>query len=154
MSKAKITIDEGADKNVATHTFTEGGEERNIERVSISVGPLALPSSPQVSEETATGDYPTTAIDVVGNGSIVVQPQFSDSSGTAKAKFLFYDSNNVLISVSDEKTFTAGTDQNSASKYIGTTVFIDNKAIGASSLKVRITEVPSSGNVSFAVATI
>lgn len=153
MAKSRIIIDEGSDKNVATHTFTEGSEERNIERIALASGPLALPDTPQVSEETSTGDYPANPASVVGSGGITIQALLSATSQTAKANILFYDANDVLLGVSDEYTFEGGDDTRD-SKYIGTAVFIDNTVMGVAGIKIRITTVPTSGNVSFAIACI
>lgn len=152
MAQGKISIAEGSDKNIAAHSFTEDAETRYVERVAPGAGVLTLPSA-QVSEETSTGTYPASAIDITGKAGITVKASFSTDSDTCKVKLLFSDSAGGLIGLSDEYTIS-NTAVADGARYLGSALLVDNQLLAASGVKIVITEAPSSGNVSFYVAGV
>jgi len=152
MATGKISITEGSDKSIASHSFTEDAETKHVERVAPGSGILTMPATAQVAEKTTSGTYPATVIDIIGKPRIVIKSDFSASDGTAKARIQFFDSTGSLIGQSDEYSISnSGVQDNS--RYVGNMLAIDN-TIGASGLKVTLTEAPASGNVSFYVAGI
>ena len=153
MAKGYINISEGSDKKVASHSFTEDSETKHVERVAPGAGVLVVPGTAQVSEETSTGTYPATAIDVTGKAGIVVKSTFSNDSATCKVKFLFLDSAGSPIGVSGEYTLS-NSGVADGSRYIGSAFMIDNQQLAASGVKIVITTAPASGNVSFFIAGV
>jgi hypothetical protein len=152
MASGKISIAEGTDKNIAAHSFTEDSETRYVERVAPGSGVLTLPGTAQIAEKTAAGTYPATAIDITGKGRIIIKSDFSTDNGTAKARLQFFDSAGRLMGQSDEYDIT-NTGIQDSSRYVGNMLAVDN-TIGASGIKINVTAVPSSGNVSLYVAGV
>lgn len=147
MAKGYINISEGSDKKVASHSFTEDSETKHIERVAPGAGIAAVPGTAQVAEEDSTGTYPASAIDLTGWAGIVMKSSFSTDSDTCKLRIVFYDASSNIIGVTDEYSIS-NTQQADGARYVGSTLIIDNQFLGASGLKVVITEAPASGNVS------
>jgi hypothetical protein len=153
MATGKISITEGSDKNIASHSFTEDSETKHVERVAPGAGVVTIPGTAQVSEQSSTGTYPASAIDITGKAGIVIKSSFSVSTSTCKVKVLFLDSSGAMIGLSDEYTIP-NSESADGSRYLGGSLLVDNRLLGASGVKIVITEAPASGNVSFYVAGI
>ncbi|RLE37385.1 hypothetical protein DRJ17_06725 [Candidatus Woesearchaeota archaeon] len=154
MSKSHVSVFEGQDKNIATYEFSEDGVSKHIERFAPNSGICTLPSSPQVYQVSATGLYPSgDPIDVVSAGMIVIKSSFSEDGQSVTFKIVFYDSNGALIGESNEVT-VATTGRSDGTRYLGMTTIVDNQLIGASGIKIDVTQAPSSGNVSLYVAGV
>jgi len=152
MATGKITVAEGSDKAVASHSFTEDAETKHVERVAPGAGVITIPGTAQVAEQTSTGAYPASAIDITGKARVIIKADFSANDGTAKARLQFFDSAGSLIGQSDEMDISnTGVQDNS--RYVGNMTAVDN-SFGASGLKIVITTAPASGNVSFYVAGV
>jgi len=153
MATGKITVAEGSDKAVASHSFTEDAETKHVERVAPGAGVITLPGTAQVAEQTATGTYPATAVDVTGKAGIVVKSSFSNDSASCKVMLLFFDSAGEFIGQSDEYDI-ANSALADGARYLGSTLIVDNQVLASSGLKIKITTAPASGNVSFFVAGV
>ncbi len=153
MATGKISITEGSDKSIASHSFTEDAETKHVERVAPGAGVLTVPGTPQVSEQSSTGTYPASAIDITGKAGIVIKTTFSVDSDTCKVKLRFYDSAGAFVGISAE-TSVGNTAIADGARYMGAAILVDNRFLGASGLKIDITEAPASGNVSFAVSGV
>jgi len=153
MSTSFVGITEGNDKNIATHSFTEDGIEKQAERVAIGTGILIFPGTPQVNSVSTTGIYPSSSfVNIDGLGYVIVKTAFSDTGQTCKIKLVLYDLNGKLIGETSEQTIT-DMGKTEDSKYIGQMLTFENK-IGASKFKIEITQTPSTGDVSFYIAGV
>lgn len=145
MATGYIGVTEGANKKVATHSFTEDGTTKHVERVAPGAGVVTLPTTAQISGVTQTGLYPTNAIDIQGKSRIVLKTQYEDSTNYAKIRGVFYDSASIVIGASEEITvnnqgFADG------SYYLGDIVVFSNEC-GAKEFKVQVTSI-SGGTMS------
>ena len=139
MATAYIGVTEGADKKVATHSFTEDGTTKHVERVAPGVGVVTLPTTAQITGVTQTGLYPASAIDVQGKSRIVLKTQYEDSSNEISIRGVFYDSASTVIGCSEEVSvgnqgFADG------SYYLGDIVVFSNEC-GAKEFKVQVTSI-------------
>ncbi len=155
MGKGYIGLTEGSDKNIASHSFTEDAVTKHVERVAPGAGVLTLPGTAQVSEENSTGTFPASPIDVTGMAGISVKSSFSVDEETCKVKVQFHDSAGEIIGVSDEYTLpNSSVAESSPARYVGGMLLLDNRLLGASGVKIIITEAPATGNVSLFVAGV
>ena len=152
MATAYVGVKEGTDKKIATHSFTEDGTEKHVERIALATGVLSFPATPQIDAVSATGLYPATAIDISGLGYVAVKTAFSDTEQSCKIKLVLYDANDKLIGETSEQTI-ADTGRIEDTKYIGQILIFENK-IGSSRLKIDVTQIPETGTVSFFVAGV
>lgn len=125
--------------------------------LDFGVGQANFPSA-QISAESAAGLYPTSAIDISGKKQVIIKTSFSVAAAIQEFRILIYDADDELMgclpSVSEVYTAVASAaEQDGASRYIGT-MFVFTNVSGASSIKIRMTDVPSSGNVSFFIAGV
>ena len=154
MSTADIEITEGAGIPIAAHTISEDSETKYIERIAVGSGAIALPTTAQIETETVAGTYPSSSIDVQGKGRIVIKSSFSVNTDTCVYYLQFYDINDVLIGESDDYYEIANSGiLDSFSRYVGTMVVINNE-FGFCGIKIRLSSIPASGNVSFYVAGV
>ena len=126
--------------------------------LDFGVGQVNLPATAQIAAESAAGLYPTSAIDISGKKQVIIKVSFSVASAIQEFRILMFDSDSELMgclpSVSEVYTAVASaTEQDGASRYIGT-MFVFSNESGATSLKIRMIGTPSSGNVSFFVAGV
>lgn len=153
MSTGKITIAEGSDKAIASHSFTEDAETKHVERVAPGTGVLTIPGTAQVAEKTATGTYPASPVSVVGMAGILIKASFSATGISCAYRVQLFDSAGTIISESDEYAI-ANTEVADGARYVGSAIIIDNRFIGASGIKINLTTAPASGNVSFFVSGV
>ena len=153
MAKGKISIAEGADKAIASHSFTEDAETKHVERVAPGAGVLALPGTAQVAEETEAGAYPASPVSVVGMAGILIKTSFSATGISCAYRVQLFDSADTIISQSDEYAI-GNTEVADGARYVGSAIIIDNRFIGAAGIKINLTTAPASGNVSFFVSGV
>lgn len=132
------------DDKIATHSFTEGAEERHVERIAPAAGVLGawdVTASP-----TATGLVGSFTLDTTGKGRIIVGCLCNAALATTfKFRLVFANSSSQVVGTTAEvtSTLTETTDGGSPAKRYGTvTVFAND--IGASSAKMYITALPES----------
>ena len=136
------SIEYGADR-LATHSFSEGGQTKNVERVAPGSGVLGawdVTASP-----TATGLVSSFSLDTVGKGRIVVGCLCNAALATTfKFRLVFRNSVNQIVGTTAEvtSTLTEIDDGGSPAKRYGTvTVFAND--LGASSAQMYITALPA-----------
>ena len=136
------SIEYGADR-LATHSFIEGGQTKNVERVAPGSGVLGawdVTASP-----TATGLVGSFTLDTVGKGRIIVGCLCNAALATTlKFRLQFKNSAGTVVGMSAEatSTLTETTDGGSPAKRYGTvTVFAND--LGASSAQMYITALPA-----------
>jgi hypothetical protein len=160
MSTNKIGFTEGSGINIGTHSFSEGGLTKHIERVAPGTGTLTAPvsgSSFLDSISTITL-YPTAGnpIDISGKARVTIKTSFSTASATADFKILMYDSANTLMgilpSVSEVYTAISSSSEQDNSRYIGSMYLFSNDG-GMSGIKIRLSTI-STGNISFYIGGI
>ena len=137
------SIEYGADR-LATHSFSEGGQTKNVERVAPGSGVLAdwaVTASP-----TSVGLVGSFSLDTVGKGRIVVGCLCEAAlAATFKFRLIFRNSANQVVGTTAEvtSTLTEVDDGGSPAKRYGTvTVFAND--LGASSAQMYITALPAS----------
>ena len=137
------SIEYGADR-LATHSFSEGGQTKNVERVAPGSGVLGawdVTASP-----TATGLVSSFSLDTVGKGRVVVGCLCKAALATTfKFRLVFRNSANQVVGTTAEvtSTLTEIDDGGSPAKRYGTvTVFAND--LGASSAQMYITALPAS----------
>ena len=136
------SIEYGADR-LATHSFSEGGQTKNVERVAPGSGVLAdwaVTASP-----TSVGLVGSFSLDTVGKGRIVVGCLCEAAlAATFKFRLVFRNSTNQVVGTTAEvtSTLTEVDDGGSPAKRYGTvTVFAND--LGASSAQMYITALPA-----------
>ena len=136
------SIEYGADR-LATHSFSEGGQTKNIERVAPGSGILADWAA--TASPTATGLVSSFSLDTVGKGRIVVGCLCNAALATTfKFRLVFRNSANQVVGATAEvtSTLTEIDDGGSPAKRYGTvTVFAND--LGASSAQMYITALPA-----------
>ena len=137
------SVEYGADR-LATHSFSEGGQTKNVERVAPGSGVLGawdVTASP-----TATGLVGSFTLDTTGKGRIIVGCLCDAAlAATLKFRLVFSNSSSQVVGTTAEvtATLTETTDGGSPAKRYGTvTVFAND--LGASSAQMYITELPAS----------
>ena len=128
---------------IATHSFSESGQTKNVERVAPGAGVLGtwdVTASP-----TATGLVGSFSLDTVGKGRIIVGCLCNAALATTlKFRLVFSNSSSQVVGTTAEvtATLTETTDGGSPAKRYGTvTVFAND--IGASSVQIYVTALPS-----------
>ena len=109
------------------------------------VEPIIMPASPQISDVTTTGLFPTNAISCLYKSRIALKTTFSANNLTSKARLIFYDQSNNIIGDTDEFIIKNTTIVESG-RYRGS-LFVFANEMGASSFKIRITSAPTPGNL-------
>ena len=128
---------------IATHSFSEGGQTKNVERVAPGSGVLGawgVTASP-----TATGLVSSFSLDTVGKGRIVVGCLCNAALATTlKFRLVFRNSANQVVGTTTEvtSTLTETTGGGSPAKRYGTITVFSND-IGASSVQMYVTTLPS-----------
>jgi len=102
MATSYIQVTEGADKKVATHSFSEDGETKHVERVTWGAGLITMPTTPQISEESQTSLYPMQNDD--------------PSSSTLTSNFNSFSASNAVDDDTDTKAWD--TNGNSPGDYL------------------------------------
>jgi len=139
MATGYVGVTEGEDKKIATHSFSEDGTTKHVERVAPGVGVITLPTTPQISGVTETGLYPTDPINVEGKSRIVLKTLYEDSSNEIAIRGAFYDSSGNIIGYSEEVSIgNQGIAE--GSYYLGDVVVFSNDA-GAKEFKVKVTNI-------------
>ena len=136
------SVEYGADR-LATHSFSEGGQTKNVERVAPGSGVLGawdVTASP-----TATGLVGSFTLDTTGKGRIIVGCLCEAALATTlKFRLQFKNSAGTVVGLSAEVTsaLTEVDDAGSPAKRYGTvTVFAND--VGASSVQMYVTALPS-----------
>ena len=136
------SIEYGADR-LATHSFSEGGQTKNVERVAPGSGVMAdwaVTASP-----TAVGLVGSFSLDTVGKGRIIVGCLCNAAlAATFKFRLVFRNSANQVVGTTAEvtSTLTEVDDGGSPAKRYGTVTVFDND-LGASSAQMYITALPA-----------
>lgn len=146
MTEQVIAVTEGSGKNVSTVQCTINSTTVQIERALEGMGLITLPGTPQVSEVSATGLVSMTAIDVQGRFYIICKNTFNDNTASAKYRVAFYDTASTLIGFSSEVTIN-NLGIADSTRYFGDNCIYSND-FGASSIKIYITEISASDNIS------
>lgn len=150
MALNKIGYTEGSGLNIASHSFSEGGNTVHCERTALATGIATLPGSPQVDTENTVSVFPADPIDITGLAVIGIKANFSGNNVETTIKLRFYDSADVLIAESSVYTILNTTVADDT-RYLGTFLEFYNK-FGACGLKISILTIPTnSGDVSFYV---
>jgi hypothetical protein len=150
MSEQIISVTEGSGKNVSTVQATINSQTVQIERSIAGSGVITLPGTPQVSAVSSTGLVTMTAVDVQGRFYIICKNTFNDNAASAKYRIAFYDSASTLIGYSNEITIdNLGILE--SSRYIGDNCIYSND-FGAKEIKIYITEISASDNISIYIA--
>ncbi len=145
-SNSQVAFTPGSGANIATHSFTEDGSTRHVERFAPGAGLIDMPDTAQISASSSTGLQPTSAIDCTGKGRIVIASLFSVDEETADFRIAFYDSESNLIGYTEELSFT-NTSISDGTSYYGELLIIANE-FGAKEFKLNITTAPATGTVS------
>jgi len=159
-----IVITEGSGLNVAAHTVTDPNDStsKKVERVAPGTGKINFPATPQISKQSAAGLYPTTAVDVQGQGRVGLRFTFSAGTISVTFRVLLYDDDGTLYAIlpSPTEVYTAVAQatesftEESETRYLGTFFLLSNES-GAESLKVRfVSAVSASGTASVFVAGV
>ena len=148
------SVEYGADR-LATHSFSEGGQTKNVERVAPGAGVLG--AWDDTATITATGLVADFSVDTTGRGRIIVGCLCEAALATTlKFRLQFKNSAGVVVGLSAEvtSTLTEVDDAGSPAKRYGTvTVFAND--VGASSVQMYVTEIPSAAtNVVLNMAAI
>lgn len=147
MAENYIAVTEGSGKNVSSVTATINSTNVHIERAVQGIGVITLPGTPQLSAISSTGHYPSASyIDVQGRFYIICKNTFNDNAAFAKYRIAFYDTADTLIGYSNEITISNLTIQD-GSRYMGVNVIYSND-FGAKSIKIYLTEISASDNIS------
>ena len=132
---------------IATHSFSEGGQTKNVERVAPGSGVLGawdVTASP-----TTTGLVGSFSLDTVGKGRIIVGCLCNAALATTfKFRLVFRNSADQVVGTTAEvtSTLTEIDDGGSPAKRYGTvTVFAND--LGASSAQMYITALPAEATV-------
>jgi len=145
MASTYIECSEGTGKKVACHSFTEDSVIKYVERDQPGVGKVELPVSPQLDQVNATGNYPTNAIDCQGKWFIVIRNTFSTNTANGSFRFIFYDSNDMVIGYSEEISI-ANLAKSVSGRYFGDTIVYTND-FGATSFKIEIESITDNINM-------
>ena len=136
------SIEYGADR-LATHSFSEGGQTKNVERVSPGAGVLG--AWDDTATITATGLVADFSVDTAGRGRIIVGCLCAAALATTlKFRLQFKNSAGTVVGLSAEVTsaLTEVNDGGSPAKRYGTlTVFAND--VGASSVQMYVTALPA-----------
>ena len=136
------SVEYGADR-LATHSFSEGGQTKNVERVAPGAGVLG--TWDDTATITATGLVADFSVDTTGRGRIVVGCLCNAGLATTlKFRLVFSNSSSQVVGTTAEvtATLTETTDGGSPAKRYGTvTVFAND--LGASSAQMYITALPA-----------
>lgn len=136
------SIEYGADR-LATHSFSEGGQTKNVERVAPSAGVLG--AWDDTATIIATGLVADFSVDTTGRGRIIVGCLCEAALATMlKFRLQFKNSAGTVVGLSAEVTsaLTEVTDGGSPAKRYGTlTVFAND--VGASSVQMYVTALPA-----------
>ena len=136
------SIEYGADR-LATHSFSEGGQTKNVERVAPGSGILG--AWDDTSSITGVGAVADFSVDATGKGRIVVGCLCAAALATTlKFRLQFKNSAGTVVGMSAEatSTLTEVTDGGSPAKRYGTITVFSND-IGASSVQMYVTTLPS-----------
>lgn len=132
----------GAD-NIASHSFTEGSDEKHIERVAPGAGVLG--AWDDTATITATGLVADFSVDTTGRGRIIVGCLCEAALATTlKFRLQFKNSAGTVVGLSAEvsSALTEVGDAGSPAKRYGTlTVFAND--VGASSAQMYVTAIPA-----------
>ena len=129
---------------IATHSFSESGQTKNVERVAPGAGILG--TWDDTATITATGLVADFSVGTTGRGRIIVGCLCEAALATTlKFRLVFSNSLSQVVGTTAEVTaaLTETTDGGSPAKRYGTvTVFAND--LGASSAQMYITELPAS----------
>lgn len=129
--------------HIATHSFTEGIEERHVERVAPGAG--ILNAWDDTATITAVGLVADFSVDTTGRGRIIIGCLCEAALDTTlKFRLQFKNSNGDVVGLSAEvtSTLTEVDDGGTPAKRYGTlTVFAND--VGASSVQMYVTELPA-----------
>lgn len=153
-SNNSLGFTEGAGTNIATHTITEDGETRHVERIAPSAGVIDMPDTASVAATSTLGMYPSALfLDCQGKGRIVINSVLSVSGESAGFRIAFYDVAGNIIGYTAEQTVKdSGIDTGSAT-YYGELIIAANE-VGAATYKLRLTTAPATGTVEFWCAAL
>jgi hypothetical protein len=157
-------ITPGSGDKVAALSFTDPIDTtaKKAERVVPATGKSNFPTTPQISKQNAAGLYPTTAVDIQGQGRVGLRFTMSASNVSVAFQVLLYDDDGTLYcklpAPGDSYTAVASSiesfTEESETRYLGSFFLLSNES-GAESLKVRFTGAPTnSGTVSVFVAGV
>lgn len=147
MAENYIEVTEGSGKKVSSVSGTINSQTVHIERALQGMGMITLPGTPQLNAESSTGHYPSASyIDVQGRFYIVCKNTFNDNAATAKYRIAFYDTADALIGYSNEISIT-NLGILESTRYFGDNVVYSND-FGAKSIKIYLTEISASDNIS------
>ena len=136
------SVEYGADR-LATHSFSEGGQTKNVERVAPGSGVLG--AWDVTAEVTATGLVADFSVDTTGRGRIIVGCLCEAALATTlKFRLQFKNSAGTVVGLSAEvsSALTEVDDGGTPAKRYGTlTVFAND--VGASSVQMYVTALPS-----------
>lgn len=159
MTKAGIGYDapETPDGKFATHSFTEGGETRQIERIAAGSGQLPAVWDDTASV-TATGLVAGFTAVTTGCGRIVLKAAANTTTGdTFKFRLVFYNSEtpgtSSIIGVSPiiTQSFSAVVDE-AANKIAAHSTFAND--CGASSVGVYVEQLSANGTLLLSMSAI
>ena len=135
------SVEYGADR-LATHSFSESGQTKNVERVAPGAGVLG--AWDDTATITATGLVADFSVDTTGRGRIIVGCLCEAALATTlKFRLQFKNSAGTVVGLSAEvsSALTEVDDGGTPAKRYGTlTVFAND--VGASSVQMYVTELP------------
>lgn len=140
---------------IATHSFSESGQTKNVERVAPGAGVLG--TWDDTATITATGLVANFSVDTTGRGRIIVGCLCEAALATTlKFRLQFKNSAGTVVGLSAEVTsaLTEVDDGGTPAKRYGTlTVFAND--VGASSVQMYVTALPDAAtNVVLNMAAI
>lgn len=145
------SIDYGTHK-IATHTFTEDAETRDIERVTVGAGVVG--DWGDTADVTATGLVSGLEIVTTGKGRIIIGATCNTTVGYFYTfRLVFKNSLGAVIGVSAAVSPKFGAHNDGTNKYAELAVFAND--CGASSVGVYVDALPvSASTMTLNMATI
>jgi len=140
MSESLIALTEGSGKNVSTQQVSINSQTVEIERSTMGVGIVTLPGTADIEEEDTPGTYPVDVIDLQGRYYIVLKSTFDADDSSAVFRFVFYDSENTVIGLSEEIAIDNSQESDGSGRYYGIPIVFAN-VFCAKSLKIKLISI-------------
>lgn len=151
MTTNKIQFTEGVGLNVASHSFTEDGVTKHMERIAPGAGVLA--SGWSYTSVTAVGLVSSLSCATVGKGRIIVMAKaVTGNTDYFGFRLVFKDGAGVVMGVSELFQPVFGEHVSGSDRFA--TISVSANDYCASSVEVYVVTLPTSNQVSLAVAAV
>lgn len=151
MAQNKVGYTEGIGINIASHSFSEDGQTKHMERISPGAGVVDV--MPVFVNVTVAGVAAGISRDVKGKGRIIVMAKAETGAGDYFTFRLVYkDANGSVMGVSKSVQPVFGEYSESTFRFSIVSAFAND--VCASTVEIYIISLPLSGAVQLSVAAI